>query len=227
MRSLCTVHLHGRLSEFGETHRLCVSSPLDAYRALAAQLQGFAEAFREGAYRLIRGENLDSGVEYSEAALSFPVGPDGAHFHFVPVVAGAKSGGGKVILGAVIAAAAVAGATFTGGSSLYTTASGVKILGSTAGTLGSLGAGMGATAVLGVTWGGVALFGGMLMVAGIAQMMQPGVKTDYNESAEQKASFFLGGQVNQAVQGGPVVLAYGRCRVGSTVISAGLASERM
>lgn len=233
MRTLCTIHLHGKLAEFGEEHQLCVSSPLDAYRAFASQLEGFAESFKEGAYRLVRGEDVDAGVEYGQEALDFPIGPAGTHFHFIPTVAGAKSGGGKVILGAVIMAAAFVGAAFTGGASLALQGAGASGWGaglataSSASLAATIGAGLGTTAFLGVTWGGIAMFGGMLMLGGIAQMMQPGVSTSYQESAEQRASFFLGGQVNQAIQGGPVVLAYGRCRVGSTVVSAGLTSERM
>lgn len=223
MRTPCIIHLHGKLAEFGEEHRLCVSSPVDAYRSLATQLEGFAEAFKDGAYRLVRGENPDEGVDYSEDSLHFPVGPRGTHFHIIPQVAGAKSGGGKFILGAVIVAGALVGAGLAASAFVGPAAAGT--------TAGSLSSGLSMTAAgigsFGVTWGGIAMFGGMLMFAGVAQMLQPGVKSSYNESAEQKASFFLGGQVNQAVQGGPVVLAYGRCRVGTTVVSAGLSSERI
>ncbi|MDL2280041.1 hypothetical protein LJC15_05215, partial [Desulfovibrio sp. OttesenSCG-928-G11] len=65
---------------------------------------------------------------------------------------------------------------------------------------------------------------------GIGMMLQPSVKNpnySASENPDQRASFFLGGQVNQSSQGGPVVLAYGRCRIGSTVVSAGLSAERI
>lgn len=216
MRVLHTIHLHGKLAEFGESFKLAVTSPADAARALCVQIPGFSEVFRKGAYRLVKGKDPNNGVEFDEAALTFPIGATSSDFHFIPVVEGAKSGGiGKIVLGAAIIAASVIGATITGGGS-FTIGMALSDLGA------------GAFGISALTYGGVMAFGGALMLAGVASMLQPSMKMNYdNNSADQKASFFLGGQVNQAMQGGPVVLAYGHCRVGSTVVSAGLNSERM
>jgi predicted phage tail protein len=216
--ALHTIHLHGALAAFGTEYRLAVNSPAEAVRALASQLKGFGDAMREGYFRLVRGKSPDDGLEYEapydEEKKAFDVSM--LHFslgrhdlHIVPVMAGAggNGGAGKAILGAVIMVAAIVAAPYTGGTSLT-----------------------GAAAFSFGTGGAAAFaFGASLTLAGIGMMLQPSVKTDYSaaESPEERASFFLGGQVNQNSQGGPVVLAYGKIRIGSTVISAGLTPEKM
>ncbi len=228
---LHTIRLHGRLAEFGEAHSLAVNSPREAVRALAMQLPGFGEAMREGLFRLVRGKNPDTGLHYETpydaennsydvSMLDFSLGAPGGELHIVPVIAGAGGGGGKAILGAVIMVAAVVGATMVPGFQLAAGLVGPTI---------SFGAAMSSTAFLGISYSSLAMFGGALMLAGIGALLQPSIKSNYGsrESPDQRASFFLGGQVNQASQGGPVILAYGRCRIGSTVVSAGLSAERI
>lgn len=214
------IHLHGSLAEFGESYRLAVNTPLEAIRALSFQIKGFAEAMQTGMFRIVRGQNADTGMhyevpfdakknEYDISMLHFSLGASGNDVHIVPVISGAGGNGtGKIIIGAVIMVAAVVAAPFTGGTSL---AGGISAF--------SFGVG-GATAFA---------FGAALVLSGVGMMLQPSVKPSYssNESPDQRASFFLGGQVNQNSQGGPVVLAYGKCRIGSTVISAGLSAERI
>lgn len=216
-QALHTIHLHGHLAGFGDSYRLAVNTPLEAIRALSFQVKGFAEAMQTGMFRLVRGKDIDTGMnyevpydseknEYDISMLRFSLG-SGGDFHIVPVVAGAGDVG-KAIVGAVIMVAAVVAAPFTGGVSL---SAGLSAF--------AFGTG-GATAFA---------FGAALVLSGVGMMLQPSVKTNYanSENPDQRASFFLGGQVNQNSQGGPVVLAYGRCRIGTTVISAGLSAERI
>lgn len=214
-----TIHLHGSLAEFGAAYQLAVSTPLEAVRALSFQIKGFAEAMQTGMFRIVRGKDPDFGMHYEVpydeeqnkydiSMLHFSLGASGNDLHIVPVIAGAGGGGGKAILGAIIMVAAVAAAPFTLGTSL-------------AGGLSAFSFGVGGATAF--------TFGAALVLGGVGAMLQPSVKSSYsnNENPDQRASFFLGGQTNQNSQGGPVVLAYGRCRVGSTVISAGLSAERI
>ena len=223
-----TIHLHGSLAKFGETFTLAVNSPREAVRALSMQIQGFGEAMQGGMFRLVRGKDPNTGMHYEVpydaekntydvSMLAFSLGKDGEDFHIVPVIAGAGNGAGKAILGAVIMVAAIVAAPWG------------ALPAGIAGPTMSFGAAMGATAAFGISYGAIATFGAALMLGGISQMLQPSVKANYSnsENPDQRASFFLGGQVNQNSQGGPVVLAYGRCRIGTTVVSAGLSAERI
>ena len=44
------IHLHGKLAEFGESFELAVTTPFEAVRALATQLNGFADTLANGEY---------------------------------------------------------------------------------------------------------------------------------------------------------------------------------
>lgn len=71
--------------------------------------------------------------------------------------------------------------------------------------------------------------GAGLIVGGIIQMTMkvPGVSDTSGERADNKASFLFSGPKNQSTQGVAVPRGYGRCWVGSIVISAGLYAERI
>lgn len=70
--------------------------------------------------------------------------------------------------------------------------------------------------------------GAGLIVGGIIQMTMkiPGADTS-GEREENKSSFLFAGPKNQSTQGVAIPRGYGRCRVGSIVISAGLYAERL
>lgn len=220
-----TIHLHGSLAEFGESFTLAVSTPREAIRALVLQIPGLGKAIQEGMFRLVRGKDPDTGVhyevpldeekkQYDVSMLYFSLGPSGEDFHIVPVVVGAGGNGvGKAVVGALMMVVAVVASVFTFGTA------GVAM----GGVMAAYAAGGAAGVAMSLTF----TIGAAVMLSGIGQMLQPSIKPNYgnNESADQRASFFLGGQVNQNSQGGPVVLAYGRCRIGTTVIGAGLSAE--
>jgi predicted phage tail protein len=124
--------------------------------------------------------------------LQYPVGRQA--IKIVPVVAGAaKSGIIPIIIGVVIIAAAVA--------------------------LGPLGWGViGGYAALSVGFigAGLVLNGVTTLLAGAPKAPEP------FEPPQNKPSNLFNGPVNTTAQGQPVPIGYGRLRVGSAVISAGI-----
>lgn len=194
-----SIFLHGRLrKQFGARFDLDVPTPAMAFRALITVVPGFREAISQGAYRVIRG-TLGKGVHLSAEMLGLQL--DGRALHVVPAAVGSKSGGaGKIIVGAVIMVAAIATAYFTGGTSLAWGASMI---------------GMDGVA----TAGSVAVFGAMMMVAGIASMLAGGLKINSSKPITDQ-SYNLSGAINSTQEGAPIPLIYGRCRVGSVVIAA-------
>lgn len=202
-----TIHLHGHLRRFGARFDLACLNAADAVKALIAQLPGFRQAMDVGEYKIVKRRAGEARQDYDESELSLGLGESCA-LHFVPVPAGAKSGGiGKVVLGAVITAVAIGGALYTGGASL--TAFG--------------GAAFGVSSAF--TWGSMAALGGLMMLSGVAQLTAPTAKVKTGERADERRSFLLSGQLESSVQGQPVPVVYGRYRVPLTIISAGIAPE--
>lgn len=203
-----TVVLHGALgARFGRRFDLDIASPLEAVRALMAQLQGFRQHFRNGHYRIVRryvGKRIALGLDELELKLG-----RATELHIVPVVSGAASGLAKVLVGVAIIGLAIAapyalGLVGAGGTALGTTAIG----------LGSLGS---------ITFGQIAAVGLGLALSGVAQMLAPAPK---GGAADSRQGFLFSGQDNVTSQGGPVPVVIGRFLVGSTVISAGLNAEQ-
>lgn len=106
---MTTVKLHGALQKFGESFELALSAPLDAVRALSAQLPGFVEALSTGNYHVqFDGERVGAerlGMRGAPAVIDI-----------VPVVAGAKSGGSKIVTGVAIVTAAWASGGLAAGA---------------------------------------------------------------------------------------------------------------
>ncbi len=208
-----TVVLYGRLAdEFGARHRLAISSPAEAVSALEANNPGrFMRALREGHFRVGRTAE-HSGFEESE--LLMQTGADEVHIE--PVVAGAKNSRGKGAVTAILGVALIATAVvFSGGTAA-------------AGLFSNMGATAFTVAGSAVTYGNIAMLGLALTLNGVATLLAPSMNaTGPLERPDERPSFLFDGPVNMTEQGGPVPLLYGRMRVGSVVISAGLSSERM
>lgn len=202
-----TVYLHGRLKDrFGGPFSLEIETGQEAFRALAANLKGFLQELRIGAYKVISGPKK-KGRELDIDTLGMGLS-EGKPLHIIPVTAGSKRGGvGKLIMGvALVAVAAVA----TGGFALGA--------GATAFGMGSTG------------WASVAMFGASFAFAGVSQMLTPTPKgPDMNnlERPDQRASFMMSGAVNVSSQGQPVPIIGGRVRAGSVVASMGLSTEQI
>lgn len=107
------------------------------------------------------------------------------------------SGVGKIILGAALIALAI----FVPGSTAFTVA-----LASTAKAIGT-----------------------SLLISGVSEVLfpPPSLGSGENERPENRPSYIFNGPVNTSGQGNPVPLCYGRVRVGSQVISAGLYAEKI
>jgi predicted phage tail protein len=110
---------------------------------------------------------------------------------------------------------------------------------------GFLGLGAGGFLTAGVS-SAVGYIGTSLILGGTAQLLSPTISDspgsfgttspsrtrardsftpENNEIADNRASYIFNGAVNLTAQGNPVPILYGRMRVGSVVISAGLSVE--
>jgi predicted phage tail protein len=202
-----TFHLHGALGQtYGEKFELDVDNVVLGMRLLCAQHRGMQQMIRAGEFKVVRG-SVDTGVQLDELTLAMPIRDE---IHIIPVPVGSKrSGLAKILIGVAIIGLAFVGAAFIGGSLLAGLGTGISIGGISTG----------------LTWGSVALFGAMVALSGISQMLSPTPKKVDQKEVDQASSFLFNGAVNNSEQGGPVPLIYGRFLVGSRVISASLAVE--
>lgn len=201
--------LHGKLREsFGESFMLDVVSPAEAIRALCYMVEGFRAQLREGYYKIIRGP-IEKDVFLSEKALHMKLGK-AQELHIVPVIAGAGSPWFSIILGVILVAAAFLAPYALPAIGIGTAAT------FAAGTIG------------GSITGLVASVGAGLALSGASALLAPSPKmSNADASIDQRQSFLFGGQTNVGKQGGPVPLVYGRMRVGSVIISAGITTEQL
>lgn len=126
------------------------------------------------------------------------------HLKILPILAGSSSGGLLAIIGMVIIAAVViwasAGTATPGVIAVFTTISGTAFA-SFALTLGV-----------------------MLVLSGVSQMLLKSPTNGDSQRPENKPSYLFNGAVNSYRQGNPISIGFGKARVGSQVISAGLRS---
>lgn len=129
-----TIHLHGALGkEFGASHRFEITSPGEAFQALAANFPRFIDKLRHGFYRVVIGKTQSKGIDLDETTiLQYRIG--GQDIHIVPVMKGRGRGG----LGKVLAGILLVGLAAFGGPLMATTlgASGTMTVGSIAGHIG-------------------------------------------------------------------------------------------
>lgn len=207
---MTTVYLYGHLGRrFGHRWRLDVQTPAEAVRAIIANRPDFhAHLIQHSTpgYQVVVGTDILT----KEEALRYPAGQQA--IKIVPVVAGAAQGKDPVIgviVGVVLVAVAVAAfmaPVALTGVALTTANSALTAAGSVVLSVGFMGAGM--------VIGGIAT-----LLAGNPNAPGP------SERPENKPSFIFNGAVNTTAQGHPVPIGYGRMRVGSAVISAGIAAE--
>jgi predicted phage tail protein len=222
-----TVILRGELGEkFGRTHSFDLNTPAEAIRALSANFQQFESELVNASDRGI-GYVLHVGEDPLQSIdeIDYPTGQLEA-ISITPVLQGAGGGGGlgQVFAGIGLIAAAI--------------------------VLGPIGAAIGLTsAPLFAAGTGVATaigyVGAAMVLGGTAQLLSPALTTGprsfgatggraparesfsprNNEPADNRASYIFNGAVNLTAQGNPVPICYGRMRVGSVVVSAGLSTE--
>lgn len=215
---MSTIVLHGALKrEFGGPFTFEVASPAEAFRALEANFPGrFFAAVRDGVYRIVRGDRK-TGLALGPDELTFGLGS--ADLHIVPLARGSagsqrSKGGVKVVIGVAIMAVAIASAG----------AASPLLAGDFTAAGGLLKAEIG---FMGITYGGIAAYGLSMTLAGVSAMLSPQPKAQDLQPVDQRQSYLFNGPVNLTEQGGAVPLIYGRCRVGSTTISAGIDVEQV
>lgn len=206
---LRNIHLHGRLAEqYTDVLELTADNLYSVIAGLESNFPGFREDFIEGEWHIIRGDaETGSDMSMEQVELSFSEKHKDIHIYPKLEGAGGKNGTWQVILGIVIIAVAWWAAP--------------------------AGAGLGATAFevagYGVSYGQIAMFGLSMALSGAAAMMAPTPQLGdmlASERAQDRPSFMFNGATNVMVAGGPVPLVYGEFEVGSTVISAGVSTEK-
>ena len=180
-----------------------VNTPAEALRALIANFPGLGkwiiDSEKDGiGYKVnvgkeqIKEENIeDLALPWSERDV----------FSIAPVVAGAKSGWGQILIGAALVGAAF---LIPGGWMI--------------GTFG------GAPIAVGTAVGSM---GVALALGGVAQLLSPTPPGMDMKQANSLQSYSFSGITNTAQIGVPVPIAYGRLYVGSSVISSGLDTDQL
>jgi len=190
-------------------------TPAQAIKALCANFPGLdkwlIDSEQDGVgYRVTIGKEQ---IGEDEAATLLMPWSDRDVFSITPVIAGAGDGFGSFFAGIALVAFAIAfapiGVGFLG--------AGMALGGSTF-TLGAL-----ASTII----GGI---GASLVLGGVAQMLSPAPTFSGFERGKEAArleSFTFSGITNTVQQGMPVPICYGRCFIGSAVISSGLDVDQL
>lgn len=201
--ALRKVKLYGDLGKrYGREFMLDVNSPKDAVRLLTANFPDLPKYLvdnSEPGYHVIVGENSVGEKELLNPAFG------NQEIKIIPVVMGSDDSGIlQIVVGAVLIA--------YGGPAAF------QAFGGVAG--GALASGAAAFA---------SNLGWALVLGGVSQMLFAPPQTDLtpNERPENKPSYAFDGPVNTIRQGNPVPIGYGRLRIGSQVISAGLFAENI
>lgn len=201
---MTSVYLYGALGrKFGWRWSLDVHSPKDAIRAIVANRPDFQKyliAHSTPGYQIFIGPDPLAAVD----ELHYPNGRQA--IKIVPVIAGAaKSPMIGILIGVVIIAAAIA----------FSPVGSVAL----AATIGSI------SASTALAIGGIGL---VLAIGGITQALTSKPKAPdvvASETQEHRPSNIFNGPVNTIAQGHPVPIGFGRLRIGSHVISAGIRTE--
>jgi len=225
------VVLRGELGkQFGRVHHFDLNTPAEAIRALCANFEGFANALATAGERGV-GYIVQVG-RFGLQDLEEIHNPTGEReeISITPVLAGAGGTGGAI--GQIVAGVALVAASFLfPGAGLF--GAGMGIFGplapatiATLTTVGTVTSAIGAALILSGTSQllspqpadvpGVSAFGG----TGRRDSFDPA----RNDPADNRSSYIYNGAVNLTAQGNPVPLCYGRMRVGSVVISAGVST---
>jgi predicted phage tail protein len=226
------VVLRGELGkQFGRVHHFDLNTPAEAIRALCANFEGFQQALVTAAER-----GVGYIVQVGKAAIEEldevhnPTGQN-EEISITPVLAGAGGQGGGI--GQIIAGVALIAASFL--------LPGAGLFGAGFGVFGPLAP---ATIATLTTVGTVtSAIGAALILSGTAQLISPqpadlpGLTGGYggggrndsfnpvnNDPADNRSSYIYNGAVNLTAQGNPVPICYGRMRVGSVVVSAGVST---
>lgn len=195
------VRLYGQLAEFvgRKVIEADLSSAAEAVRMLIANFPGLDGHMADRHYKVLVS---DGALTLDD--LHNPVGRE--EIKIVPVIVGAGGDGlGVALLGAALVATAV----FTGGATLSFGITGFS-------------GGLGISAAVGNIGAGLLLFG-------VAQMLSPtpAVPQGPDTVQDPRKSFSFSGIQNTSRGGTPVPIVYGKTLTGSVVISAGIDTEQV
>ena len=201
---MIAIYLHGMLGrKFGKLWKLEVSSAAEAVRAIDVNLDGRLKEYwghkgRDKKYRIKLGDYAIN----DESEIRAPLGKIN-EIHIVPVVKGASSGWGKIIVGAVILIAAIY-------TQQYWAVEGASKM---MFAMGTAAVGMGASLVLG----------------GIVQLLTPVPNMNQNagNNADNIGSRIFEGNSTAIVQGDSVPIVYGRMLVSPMPVSISISNVSM
>ncbi len=191
------------------TFELDVFNAAEAIKALCSNFSGldkwFIDSGRDGiAYKVLLGETEigeDEEGTHNFENLLYPWSEKEV-FHITPVLVGSGGGWGRIAFGVAMIGLAFA----TGGVTAAAFFKGAAVPGSLAG------AGFFAKSAI--------YIGAGLVLGGVSQLLTPVPKAP--PEAKKLQSFSFSGITQTAQQGGPIPIVYGKCFVGSAVLSAGL-----
>jgi hypothetical protein len=189
-------------------------TPAQAIKALCVNFPGLdkwlLDSEQDGvAYRVTIGKEKIGEDDVSPAFLPWS---EREVFSITPVIAGAGGTVGRIIGGIALVALAIA-APYIAGAAVW------------AGTL-SYAAGSALITVSGF----LGAIGASLALGGIAQLLSPTPSFSGMERGKEAArleSFSFSGITNTIQQGLPVPICYGRCYIGSAVLSSGLDVDQL
>ena len=145
----------------------------------------------------------------NEEEIHHPIGQE--DIHIVPVISGAGSGTGKILLGAAL----IAGAFIINPALSFSFKSGVTGFGTLTGFSGA------------VTKAAVYL-GGALVLQGVSEMLFPLPKPkEFKSEQDPQLSFSFSGTQNTSRAGTPVPIVYGEIVTGSVVISGAIDTQQV
>jgi len=191
-------------------------TPAQAIKALIANFPGLEkwliDSEQDGVgYRVTIGKER---IGEAEAATLLMPWSERDVFSITPVIAGAGDSFGSILAGIGLVALAF-------------------VIGPAAGGFLGIGAGLGG-AGMGLVGGAfasaVGFLGVSMVVGGVAQMLSPAPTFSGFERGKEAArleSFTFSGITNTVQQGMPVPICYGRCYIGSAVISSGLDVDQL
>ena len=191
-------------------------TPAQAIKALCANFPGLdkwlIDSEQDGVgYRVTIGKERIGETDVSPLLMPWS---ERDVFSITPVIAGAGDSFGSILAGIGLVALAF-------------------IIGPAAGGFLGIGAGLGGGGmglVSGAFASAVGFLGMSLVVGGVAQMLSPAPTFSGFERGKEAArleSFNFSGITNTVQQGMPVPICYGRCYIGSAVISSGLDVDQL
>ena len=199
------VKLYGELAEFigHKEFEIQVDSLAKAVSFLVNNFPQI-EKYMNPKYYQVKVGNYDVGEE----EIHHPIGQE--DIHFVPVISGAGSGTGKILLGAAL----------IGGAFLFTPL--------TAGSFFSPIVAPGSFAAAGAVTKAAIYLGASLVLSGVSEMLFPVPKPkEFNSEQDPQLSYSFSGTQNTSRAGTPVPIVYGEIVTGSVVISGAIDTQQV